>query len=246
MAESKLEYEPARPALRRRRLRRAVAALMLLVGAVAIWRAGPPFARQVRYVYWQSQCMRFTRPADLVAYEEDLTRAAVLLKRPEYLGINGPSGVPPPAGFHPPPLVQLQSRWGPGCVAFLHARTTPSGRNRLVVARIELEGGQFYPSGTLTKRAIRIHGSVSVPATLVPGSELHGDVRSGLSLRLQEEDQIRLFWGQADPDHGDHFTIGYQLNGQTGTLDGWLKDDGQLDLRVRDGPAKQVATNAPH
>jgi hypothetical protein len=188
--------------------------------------------------------MTFTRPANAVAYEEDTTRAAGLLSRAGYLALRGPTGVPPLATFTPPPFWQLQHRWTP--TVLLHARVTPSGRKRLVVIGIENQGGQEFPTGKLTDRIIRISGSGNVPATLSPASEVQGAARNQLCLYLKSQDVIRLFWGQVDPDHADHFTIGYLLNDQPGTIDGWLKDDGQVDLRVRDGPATKIASKLPY
>jgi hypothetical protein len=237
-----LDYEPAKQVLRRRRWRRAVVALIVLVGGIALWRVGPPCFRQARYVYWQSQCMSFTKPADFVAYEEAVTRASALLSHAGYQVVT-PAGAPGAVGFIPPPLARLKSGWV--SMAFVHGRTTPSGRRRLVVLGYQFEG-QILHSGTLTGRVMRIYGSGKVPATLLPGSEVQGYAHNRLVLPLQPSDQLRLFWGQPDPDHADHFTVGYDLNGQRGTIDGWLKDDGQLDLKVRDGPATKIAAMLPY
>jgi len=51
-------------------------------------------------------------------------------------------------------------------------------------------------------------------------------------------DKVRVFNGQPDPSDASHFTIGYEVDGQPGTIDGWLTDDGIVKLEVRDGPAK--------
>ena len=235
-SQSQLEYAPAAPVLRRRRFRRAIIALIVVVGGVALWRAGPPFVRQVRYVYWQSQCMNFTAPPNFVAYEEDPTRTAALLKLVEYQPVPVPFGPAAPAGFVPPPVTHLWSHHGP--LVFLHERTTPSGRKRLVVLgySYRLLGSFFAP-----QRELSLFGSGRFVATLLPGSEIQGDPHNRLFISLNPQDKLRFFWGQLDPDHADHFTVDYLLNDQPGTIDGYLKDDGQLDLRVRDGPAKKIA-----
>src|SRR5437588_10124792 len=111
---SQLDYAPAAPVRRQRRVRRFVVALMLLAMAAALWRAGPPFARQVRYVYWQHKCMTFAEPAEFVTYEEEPTRAATLLNKPQY--VNQPGA----AAFCPPPSVGLLGRMNPAL--FLPAR----------------------------------------------------------------------------------------------------------------------------
>jgi hypothetical protein len=65
---------------------------------------------------------------------------------------------------------------------------------------------------------------------------------------------LRLFAGQADPTDSAHFTIVYTLDGQPGTIDGWLRDAGAwvpksdpnwrwetVELKVRDGPLVNLA-----
>src|SRR5262249_19014266 len=139
-------------------------------------------------------------------------------------------------GFVPPPLSALENGWV--STLFVHERTTPSGRKRLVVLFFQLQGRNG--------RELFLYGSGKIPATLVPGTALEGNPSHCGSLDLRQEDRLHIFWGQSDPDHGDHFTIGYELNDQRGTIDGWLKDDGQLDLRVRDGPATRRAATVPY
>jgi hypothetical protein len=249
---SQLEYEPAKQVLRRRRWRRAVVGLIVLVGGISLWRVGPPFLRQARYVYWQSRCMDFTEPADFVAYEEDQSRAAALLQRPGYQRVVAPVGLPTAwaVGFVPPPLTQLQPMARPGRwwteMVFVHARTTPATRRqRLVVLGYKIES-----NSNLGRRAggrvLQLYGSGKLTASLIPGSEIEGVAHRKLCLVLDGKDVLRIFWGQPDPDHADHFTIGYELNDQRGTIDGWLKDDGQLDLKVRDGPATRRAATLPY
>jgi hypothetical protein len=241
---SQLEYEPAKRVLRRRRWRRAVAAFMVLVGVVSLWRAGPPFLRQVRYFYWQTRCARFAEPSNFVAYEEDATRGAALLPRAGYFPMPTLGGPTPPATlFSPPPLTALQNK--PSGAVFLHERTMPSGRRRIVIVFPNVGppiGNVFRGAG----RIVEFQSHTAVPATLLPGSELRPLGKSRLCLILQPDDVLRLFWGQPDPRQSDHFTIGYELNGAVGTIDGRLKDDGQLDLSVRDGPAKKVAATLPY
>ena len=46
--------------------------------------------------------------------------------------------------------------------------------------------------------------------------------------------RLRLFAGQPDPADPSHFTIGYDLDGRPGVIDGWLRDEG-IELRPREG-----------
>lgn len=54
-------------------------------------------------------------------------------------------------------------------------------------------------------------------------------------LTVQYKDQLRLYAGQADPADASHFTIAYDLDGQTGVIDGWLKPDGSVVLKPQAG-----------
>lgn len=54
-------------------------------------------------------------------------------------------------------------------------------------------------------------------------------------LTVQYSDQLRLYAGQIDPADTSHFTITYDLDGQTGVIDGWLKADRIVVLQPRLG-----------
>lgn len=59
-------------------------------------------------------------------------------------------------------------------------------------------------------------------------------------LNIQYHDVLRIFAGQADPADAAHFTIGYELDGKAGVIDGWLKANGSVALEPREG--KRVET----
>src|SRR4051794_38402916 len=70
-----LSYAPIR---RHRRCPRWIGwALLFVVVAIGVWQ-GRPLYRQVQYLAWQRRCMTYTRPPDMVVYEEDPQRAGVL------------------------------------------------------------------------------------------------------------------------------------------------------------------------
>ncbi len=52
---------------------------------------------------------------------------------------------------------------------------------------------------------------------------------------LKATDLVRLYDGQPDPADESAFTIDYDLNGQRGTIDGKLGDDGAVTLTPRAG-----------
>jgi len=55
----------------------------------------------------------------------------------------------------------------------------------------------------------------------------------------QAEDGLRFYAGQHDPADTSRFTVGYEMGGQAGTIDGWLMDNDTVKLQVRDGTARQ-------
>ena len=230
-----LEYA-APPPLHRRRIFRYALWLTVAVGVIAAvaWRWGPPYARQLRYLYWQSRCMAFEAPADHVAYEEDPTRAAALLAGPGYQPANPidrqvPAGTQPPVGFVPPPMLKLLKGWV--CMAFVGERTSAGGQKRLVVLGYQV---QLQSNGD---RTFDLYGSGKTLATPRPGTQLEGS-GVGVNFHLRAGDVLRVFWGQRHPREGDRFTIGYSLNGQSGVIDGKLLEDGKLETIVRDGPLR--------
>jgi hypothetical protein len=243
----RLDYAPAEPVRRRRRWRRFLYAVMLLAAGAALWRAGPPFARQVRYVYWQSRCMSFTAPVGMVAYEEDTTRAPTLLVHPGYAKVMASrgSGATGFTGFTPPPLAALGTGSVAGqCAPFLGERTTPgTRRGRLALVSC---APLSYGGGGRAGRIVEMTGAGLVPATLLPGSEGSLQTRARLHFVLRSDHVLRVFCGQSDPAHADHLTIKYELDGQPGMIDGWLKDDGRVELKVRDGPATRFWSPLPY
>jgi hypothetical protein len=44
---------------------------------------------------------------------------------------------------------------------------------------------------------------------------------------------LHLFAGQPDPADESHFTIDYEVDGDRGTIDGWLRDSHDGSNRVR-------------
>src|SRR4051812_35258603 len=98
---------PHAPPRRRRRWPRRVGLVLLLAGiaAAGVWQ-GKPLYRQAQYLAWQRRCLTYTRPADMVVYEEDWTRAGVLLDQPDYgWTYFGPSTHPPPPNVGHMPAV---------------------------------------------------------------------------------------------------------------------------------------------
>ena len=58
------------------------------------------------------------------------------------------------------------------------------------------------------------------------------------NIRQVEFHRRRFFAGQPDPNDASHFSIDYEVEGEKGTIDGWLQDNDTVKMEVRDGPAK--------
>jgi hypothetical protein len=70
-----------------------------------------------------------------------------------------------------------------------------------------------------------------------------GHFHSGFNLGTAESlaphlQDSQLYNGQPDPLDSSHFTIGYYFEGKGGTIDGWLRDNDDVELSVRGRPEK--------
>ena len=113
-------------------------------------------------------------------------------------------------------------------VLFLHKLTAPDGIDHLICVTFEGWEGYGYWQILFDESHHNFAGrgscqgasGVYLPARLSPGT-------------------LTFFAGQPDPADASHFTVGYSVDGQSGIIDGWLKNDRELRLQVRDGPAKR-------
>jgi len=114
---------------------------------------------------------------------------------------------------------------------FLHRRKLSTTGERLVV----IETDAFKASG-MASRTAGFHCHSIVPGTLtVPWREPRVGGSQELTVRLNMLDRFTVYSGQADPTDESHFTISYTVNGEVGTIDGWLRDDDHIELRPRVG-----------
>ena len=78
-----LEYHVVGPRWRKY-VARSLVALVVIGIAYSGWQWAPGAWRQVRFLYRQRQCLRFSLPPDMVVYEEDPAAARSLLGRQDY------------------------------------------------------------------------------------------------------------------------------------------------------------------
>lgn len=259
MADEVLSYAP-KPPRHRRLLRLWCAVLVAVLVATAGWRWGPGAWATVSYRYNWHQCLTFRLPSDFVVYEEDPAAAARLratsaefhVQQKIYFNDSWyptpPADWGPPACYTPTVLRRVNAAVYSG-YAFVHSRTSPGGLTRLVT----VGGGSsaFGPKG----RTFGLHGKCLEPRTPAQPPMSVRQHSPAIDLRLRSNNRLRLFAGQPDPADASHFTIRYEIDGEAGTIDGWLRDDGHLipgssglwrgeavELKVRDGPALSEET----
>jgi hypothetical protein len=126
-----------------------------------------------------------------------------------------------------------------GAFLFMRERTSPAGVRRLVILQRTV-GKAPRPSfwiGVDLDAALLEPGTATMPPRWAPIQQFafafSGQVPA-------TSPRLRMFAGQADPADASHFTIGYELDGEPGTIDGWLQADGRgLRIQVRDRPARR-------
>jgi hypothetical protein len=164
--------------------------------------------------------------AGLVVYTREPTEATKLLAGG--LGYVQPAGDATAACYVPACWEEYRKRsgsdvraWTDSCdaIAFVHAMQTASGRERLVAVGV-------YPWQTRLNLALVDIGSW----------EKRFDPRERLTENV--DDHVRVFAAELDPADASHFTLRVEVEGQSHTYDGWLKDAGagtQAMLRRRVG-----------
>jgi hypothetical protein len=225
-----LAYAPAEPGRRRRRTaRRVVLAVLVLAIAGCLWWWHEPLIAHGRLLYWQHKCQTHTFAPDAVVASSsgpaEMTSAPVPAYWTAYESAAGGSS-------RKSTLTQT--------VVFLHRRRSPSGRERVVAVRC-LPG--YLTSASVVQA---FHPAVVEPAAPWPLTSRpvlrEGRFPGGYPV----DAAVRVFGGQSDAADPSHFTIPYTVNDLPGTLDGWLRDDDTVDLRVRKGSADVYpATRAP-
>ncbi len=234
--------------------------IWVVIGALAFTAVeyGPSIVRQAWYLGSQGKCLNYAAPRGQLAYANDPAEATALLSAgyKPVASVIGPSpyatlGPTMSAGSTLPPLVAVgeeslgsYARFGWGYVrqgvnnapirtgAFLHARHSIGAPERLV-AIVFLE----RQNSANEDRLLEINALVWRPATWSPGSRLE---LAGLTTRVFariDRRRVHLFAGQADVADPSHFTLLYDIDGQPGTIDGWIDAYDRVRLQVRDGPA---------
>jgi hypothetical protein len=212
-----LDYSPAPQSRGGRKLTNAYWRLAAVVLALLVlWACSvviPRFSHYRQVMAGQSQCLHYTAPANQVVFRHDpanLTGAKVQTFAASALWIS----------FHG---LVTGRYWIAVPVLYLHGRRTPSGEKQLICVRA-ISGDE---SGLLVERNVVRPGGWGREPVMV---------RSATDrLSLPSAKSLVVYAGQSDPNDPTHFTIAYSTDGQSGTIDGWVLDQGEIRLELR-GP----------
>jgi hypothetical protein len=246
--QAELHYgtEPRRRRLRRHVLRFTLAAVVVL-GAYAGWRWGLPLGAalwdQWRYLSMQRGWADHADPQDLVVFETDPGEVARLKSSGGYEDASIPSvsGYNPPlpsAGLRAGVYGELDRSFRPrggaggwyGAGVLLRRLRSPGGTERIALVSAVLR--QTPPDGVNAE----VWWFASPLATMRPGSRVGPGPHGKIQPYLKPGERVRIYAGQPDVRDPSHFTVPYSVDDKGGTIEGWLRDDGTLDVRVRDGP----------
>jgi len=254
-----LSYAPRSRRRGRVWAKRSVGITALLAIVATGWFLGPHAYRLARIWYWERQCMNFAAAPSEILYESLPAGMPKPPIGPPYLDGDDPQV----AAVRIPGTFSLQSDpqtivsrdpicWirflqysgnrtcniAPSTLVFCHRLTSPSGHLRLVT----IERDSFEDNGMTLDRslapAVYAFAGWKGCQNLIPG-------RSSNDIERYIDGPVRFFAGQPDQADASHFTIEYQwADGFRGFLDGYLRDDDTVDLKVRPGPG-DVASEEP-
>jgi hypothetical protein len=230
-----LQYGTTAGRSRRRWLWRGIA--LLLIGCSAYFVPWKTLRLTAEILYYQHQCMTYTAPADLVVCDVDPDAVKTLLGRPGYKGIiaafhgNEPkdhnSVIFAPWEWSEFRLSMTGSptpSWHPiGAVAFLHEMRSKSGNRRLVCVTIiprPIGMSMTVKRNDLNIEVFNIGTLRSLPMNLKPLN------------RQFDLPTNRVFAGQIDPADSSRFTIRYEAGNDSGTVQGYLRDDDEIEIKI--------------
>ena len=240
MPPAKLEYASG-PVHRGRILRRVIriaVLVTLLVAAATSYRWTPPARQRAQLLYWQRQCLNYSRSPDRIVYDSEHPPAdfaaefpRCLIKFEQMVPNSGPSVGP--LGWQ---SVSTRVVSNTPYISFLHERKSKGGTVRLVVIGEPVEGVTWHDTYTPT-------GVFGQPA---PAQNFTDD---GYSILLDpffvsadlnyQPHRLRVYAGQTDPNDESHFTIAYMVNEKSDVIDGYLQDDGSIKIAFCAGPSRR-------
>lgn len=231
---AQLDYAPAAPFRRRRRIRRVVAMVLVLAVAWSVYQYGGPVWQKGKLLYYQRRCLTFTAPPDQVVYDDDPADVAVVGARRDYQVLNNTNfrapNFPRMAAYAPTcwndftaAAFPKRSALSSSAVIFCHELVSHDGVRRLIV--IERDANPD-PSNY---RVLHLEVIYIQPATLnSPAIDLTPLPRMVwmTGAVAKQMTPLRIYAGQVDPADASRFTIRYTMGTKEGLVKGQLTDGG--------------------
>ncbi len=231
----KLEYAPRRH-FRPRRWLSLVVIVITVVAAPSFYRIARCLCEQYSYIAWQRTALKYEPIPGLLVYEDDRDEALKLLAKLGYRSVNGQvastNAAWRAAGYLPEPLRNPKDGWV--CEAYLHERQSQSGKQWLSMVGLQLHPDPYG-------RRLQVYAFSRPIIGWLPDFDFTSQIGAGgthLQLRLLDADRLQIFAGKGDPADRSRATIGYDLNGARGTIEGVETDNG-MKLQVLDGPLRE-------
>jgi hypothetical protein len=210
--------------------------VVLIVGGFVVLCVRSGLSNRANDLWLEHRCASYSQPPDLIVYEEDSERTGKLIRSGRYQLLR----MPPDSAKFPTPVVfgpfePIRRFWGysleTATATFLHQLHSPDGEAWLVIVN-----SSIY-SSTNEQRTVSL---CAFARTLLP--IFHGGVREGKGngtywIELAGNDRFRMFAGQPSSEPSK-FVIRYELNGESGNIEGEVADDGTVSLRVTNGKLK--------
>jgi hypothetical protein len=198
-----LDYA-SRPALRWRLYRRAFVIVAIAGMIAAGWLWGPGIWRWAKFLYWQHECLIYSKPPDHLVFDSQAIylESAEALTQFEKLGGD--------------------SRYWQNATIFLHEMRSPDGSRWLVSLSCVGASGDF----TVMQEARRPQSFINPSGAQYVWHQSDFRVDDGTP-------GLRVLAGQIDSSNPGHLTFEYEVGGQKHIMDGWLKDTGDLVVAAR-------------
>ncbi len=211
-----LQYQSASAVSRRKKTNRILASIVIILVSVVLVRIGPLAFRHIRLLSMQSHCMGFRLPVDQTWPIYNLRSWDDLVSA---IGVNSY-----------------------GHLLFLHERSTPEGRSRLVAVEgnfmVTLDGLARLASPELAAHVIRPGDLLSEPRYIPP--------MAGPYPRVEMLGTISSIKSETDSQNASHFTISFETTLDLRiVVDGWLQNNETVLLEIRPAVPIPPPTSSP-
>jgi hypothetical protein len=185
----------------------AAGLVLLVLGSLKFLR---PAWGHARLLYYQGRCLNHVEAPSRIVFS-----GAALTAKSDADWERFYNAFSPPGGRH-------------GAIVFVHELRRTDGSARLVAIEADIQRG--FTSGALEPVPVRFDSTVIEPGGVLGRPQL----RSNGSWLSPLDITVRLHAGQPDPADPSHFTIAFDYDNRSGTIDGWLQGDDTILLELRD------------